>query len=236
MNASYVSVHTTDDIAAAKRAADEQFFEAVEDGFQQAVVGAGLDDGDGNLNKELVVERVYEVLKNKRVVDIGPEHDDRYYPQTSSTKDELTVDIFTAGPTLAQSEENAVVKKVYEKCQGVVWDLAAPRQRGRVQQRLEADKLLLVRGKVFRNGNPISTGVYVSTQEEIVLREFIGPHLEKLRKLTEVIEEDYKMATERSGALEAPIRMAIEAAMAEATAKLPSAALGAAGEQKALDR
>jgi hypothetical protein len=238
MNASPPSVHTADEIVAAKHVADEQYNEAVEIGFQRAIVEAELDDGEGNLDKELVAEKVYEILRTKRVAEIGTEKDDRYDPATSSTKDELTVAIFTAGPTTADAEKNDVVKKVYEKCQAAVWNLTTPSGRGLVQRHLEADKLLLVRGKVFRNGNPITNGIYVSTHEEIVLREFMGPRLEKLRKLTEAIEEDFMMATARSKDLEAPLRAAIEAAMREASAKLPVPALGggASNGQKTLDK
>lgn len=222
-----VAVQPTDEIVAAKESADKRFLEAVEDRFRTAIVDAKLDDGDGNIDKELVDQRVYDVLRTKHVAKIGPKKDDRYDPATSTTKDELTATVFSGGPTIAEAEQNEVVKKVYEKCRSVVWDMTAPSRRGLVQRRLEADKLLLVRGKVFRNGNPIATGIYVSTHEEIVVREFMGPRLEKLRKLTEAIEDDYKMATERAPALDAPLRTAIESAMREATAKLPVPALGA---------
>jgi len=79
---------------------------------------------------------------------------------------------------------------------------------------------------VYRNGNTIKDGIYVSTHQEIVLREFIGPHLAKIRKLSDALEADYEMAAERSPALAAPMRAAIEAAMVEVTATLPVPTLG----------
>jgi len=231
-----ISSASADSIIASKHLADEQFDDAVNAGFQQAIVDADLADADGNLDKDFVADKVYEELKTKHVVEIGKK-DDRYDPATSSTKDELTAAIFTAGPTAAEAEKDEIVQRIYEKCQSVVWNLTAPSRRGRVQQRLDADKLLLVRGKVYRNGNPIPTGLYVSTHEEVVLREFMGPRLDKLRKMTDAIEDDFKMATERSAALEAPLRAAIEAAMAEAVAKLPVAVLGTGSNgQKALGK
>jgi hypothetical protein len=230
------SVRSDTEISEVKERTDEEFDRAVERRFLEAIEDSGLDGGEGELDKDLLVDKLYEVLSTKRVVEIGV-NDDRYSPETSSTKDELTQAIFIKGPTAAQAEESAVMKKVYEKCQATVWNLLQPSRRGRVQQRLEADKLLLIRGKVFRHGNPIETGVYVSTHEEVVLRELLGPQLAKLRKLTEGIEDDFKMATERSRALEAPLRAAIEMAMQEATAKLPGLALGSGDRegQKAIE-
>lgn len=238
MSTTVPSAITADQIAASKESADQDFDEAVQRRFMRAAADAGLVDAEGDLDQELVAEEVYDELKTKRVVVIGSDQDDRDNPATSSTKDELTAAVFTAGPTAAEAEQNDVEKKAYEKCQAAVWNLTQAGRRGNIQKRLEAEKLLLVRGKVFRNGNPIANGVYVSTHEEVVLREFLGPRLEKLRKLTDAIEDDYKMATERAEELAGPMRGAIEAALREATAKLPVAQLGS-GEsngQKAIGR
>lgn len=235
MSTDVASAQSADEIAANKQTADEQFAEAVERRFMRAHYDAGLIDEDGNVDKEKIAQQVYDELRTKRVVQIGAE-DDRYDPATSSTKDELTAAIFVNGPTIADAEQNEVERKAYEKCQAAVWNLTQPGARGHVQQRLEADKLLLVRGKVFRSGNPILTGIYVSTEEEIVLREFLGPRLDKLRKLADALENDYKMATERAPALGGAMHAAIEAAMTETTAKLAVAALGSgeANGRKAL--
>lgn len=237
MSTTATSANSADEIAANKQSADQDFDEAVNNRFMQAASDAGLLDEDGNVDVDRVADQVYDELRSKHVKEIGGDTDDRFDPSTSSTKDELTAAIFVAGPTSSDSEQNDVEKKAYEKCASTVWNLTQPSRRGRVQKRLEADKLLLIRGRVFRNGNPIPNGIYVSTHEEIVLREFLGPRLEKLRKLTDAIEDDYKMATERVKELDGPMRAAIEAAMREATAKLPVPALGSgssSSDQKAL--
>jgi hypothetical protein len=222
------SVLSADEISANKEAADQAFNEAVEERYMKAAEDAGLLNEDGEVDQDLLADRVYEELKPKHVVHIGPDQDDRTDPATSSTKDELTSAVFFAGPTLAEAENgNKVLQKAYERCQAAVWNLTAQGRRGHAQKRLEADKLLVIRGKVFRNGNPVSTGIYVSTQEEIVRREYLGPRLEKLRKLTEAIEEDRSLASELDPALDASMQAAIDTAMNEAAVRLQVNALGA---------
>ena len=236
--ASNGSTHSVDQIAALFTTADAEFKQAVEDRFYKAADDAGLLDENGDLDIELIVDRIYEVLKTKHVVNIEPGNDDRYDPELSSTKEELAAAIFTEGPTAADAERNAVEKKAYEKCLSQVWNHTVPTKRGRIQKRLDADKLLLVRGKVYRNGNTIDSGVFVTTNTELVLREYLGPRLDKLRKLTEALEGDFELAVDRDKHLEAPMRAAIESAIAEATAKLPVALLAASasGEKKALGK
>lgn len=232
------SAQTAEQIADQYTAADAEFKQAVEDRFYEAADAAGLLDENGDIDVELIVARAYETLKTKHVANIEPGNDDRFSPATSSTKEELAAAVFTAGPTAADAERNAIEKKAYDKCLATVWNHTVPTERGRVQKRLDADKLLLVRGKVYRNGNTIESGVFVTTNAELVLREYLGPRLEKLRKLTEALESDFELATERDKALAGPMRAAIQAAITEAAAKLPIASLdsGSYNGQKALSK
>lgn len=229
---------SADEIAANYTTADAEFKQAVEDRVHRAADEAGLLDAEGHIDIELITERAYQELKTKHVVNIDSGNDDRYDPATSSTKEELATAVFTAGPTAADAERNAVEKKAYDRCQALVWNHTVPSRRGRVQKRLEADKLLLVRGNVYRNGNTIEMGVFVTRNPELVLREYLGPRLEKLRKLTEALEGDFDLALERDKSLEAPMRAAIENAIVEAAARLPVSLLGLKGgnDQKALDK
>ncbi|HEY1687814.1 MAG TPA: hypothetical protein VGF95_03015 [Solirubrobacteraceae bacterium] len=215
------TAHSAEQIVQLYKTADEEFKQAVEDRFYRAADEADLLDENGDINVEEVVERAYNVLRVKQVVNIEAGNDDRYSPVTSSTKEELAADVFTAGPTAAEAELNAIEKKAYEKCLAAVWNHTVTTGRGRIQKRLDANKLLLVRGKVYRNGNTIDSGVYVTTNPELVLREYLGPRLETLRKLTEALEGDFELALERDRSLEGPMRAAIESAIVEATTKLP---------------
>jgi hypothetical protein len=231
------SAHSVDQIAVSYTTADREFKEAVEARVLKAAEDAGLLDANDEIDVEILVDRAYQELKTKHVVNIDSDNDDRYDPATSSTKEELANAVFTAGPTAADAELNLVEKKAYDKCLALVWNHTVPTGRGRIQKRFEADKLLLVRGKVYRNGNTIETGVFVTKHPELVLREYLAPRLEKLRKLTEALEGDFELALERDMALEGPMRVAIEAAVAEAAAKLPVPELGSGGANghKALD-
>ena len=221
-----IPAQTADQIADKYTAADEEFKQAVEDRVHRAAEAADLLDESGDIDVDLIVERAYRELKTKEVVNIDSGNDDRFDPKKSSSKEEMANAVFTAGPFAADAELNAVEKKAYEKCQALVWNHTVPTQRGRIQKRLEADKLLLVRGRVYRNGNTIETGVFVTRNPELVLREYLAPRLEKLRKISEALEGDFELALERDQALEGPMRAAIETAVVEATAKLPVAQLG----------
>jgi hypothetical protein len=227
-----------DQIALSYATAETELKEAVEDRVHRAADEAGLLDEDGDIDVDLIVDRAYEELKTKQVVSIETGNDDRFDPVKSSTKEELAAVVFTAGPTAADAERNLVEKKAYDKCQSLVWNHTVPTLRGRVQKRLDADKLLLVRGKVYRNGNTIDTGVFVTTNPELVLREYLAPRLEKLRKVTEDLEGDFGLALERDKALEGPMRAAIEAAVLESTARLPVPGLGSGNGngRKALEK
>lgn len=232
-----VPTHSVDQIAANYTSADTEFKQAVEERVHRAADESGLLDGNGEIDVDLIVDRAYDELKTKNVVNIDSGQDDRYDPETSSTKEELAGAVFTAGPTTASAELNAVEKKAYDRCLALVWNHTVTSPRGRVQKRLAADKLLLVRGRVYRNGNTIETGVYVTKNPELILREYLGPRLEKLRKVTEALEGDFDLALERDKSLEGPMRAAIEAAVVEAAAKLPVPQIGSGGTngQKALN-
>jgi hypothetical protein len=240
MSASTQSVLDTDAIAAQKESSVEEFDKAVDALFVEAAERAGLLDETGRISPDVLDERIYDELKSKHVVNIDPDNDDRREQATSSTKDELTAAIFTAGPTLADSEKNGVMKAVYAKAQSTVWNRTQSSKRGAIQKRFDGVKLVLIHGKVFRQGNPIKDGIYVSTHVEILLRDYWGPRLAKLQKLTDSFQEDYAMVKERVPAeVETAVSAAIESAFVEATAKLPVPTLGSGpigGGKKALER
>ena len=225
MNATIPSV-STDEIAAQKQTADEQFSRAVEAQFLDIAGEADVLTDEGTLDKKRLATKVYEVLKKKHVVDIEPGKDDRRDPNKSSSKEELAAAIFSAMPSGSAADTNLVEAKVRDRCLGAVWNVTQTGERGQVQKLLRADNLILIRGPVFRDSLTVSDGIYVSTHEEVVIREFLAPRLEKLRKLTEAIEGDYEMATERVPQLAGPMRAAIEDAVVSASARLPVATLG----------
>lgn len=219
-------INDTDLISDKYSAADQEFKEAVKYGVERAADEAGLLIADGEIDSEEIIERAYREVKTKQVVNVESGNDDRFSPKKSSTKEELTMAVFTAGPTAADAERNSVERKVYERCLTLVWNHTVMTGRGRIQQRLDADKLLLVRGRVYRNGNTIDSGVFVTKNPEIVLREYLGPRLESLRKVTAALEEDFGLALERDKALEGPMRAAIDSAVSQATANLPVKQIG----------
>ncbi|MGO9322775.1 MAG: hypothetical protein ACLQBY_18505 [Solirubrobacteraceae bacterium] len=220
MSTATPSALTADEIAANKQSADEEFAEAVETRFLEIAADAEVVTDD-RIDKKLVAQRVYEVVKTKHVVDIEPDKDDRRDPAKSSCKEELAADIFPEMPTGSEADMNMVDARIREKCMGAVWDVTQTGERGQVQKLLRGDNLILIRGTVFRDTLTVNSGIYVSTHEEIVLREFLAPRLEKLRKLTDVIEGDYEMAKDRVPGIGPAMRAAIQAAMIEAMAKLP---------------
>ncbi len=230
-----------DTIAANKQSATKEYKDAVEALFLDFAAKADLLDDNEKVDIEVTDGRIYDELKNKRVSKISPpdDDDDRWYPETSSTKIELTAAVFTAGPTLAQSQANDVMKAVYIKCQSTTWNRTQSGKRGSVQKMFERNNLVLVHGTVWRNKNPFEDGIYVSTHEEILVRDYWGPRLAKLRSLTDAFRDDYEMVSKRvPPGVDESIRLALEEAFVEATAKLPMPTLGAGGAngRKALDK
>ena len=241
MSTSALSSLDLDAISANKRSAAEEYKEVVSLLFLDFAGKADLLGEDDKIDPKVVDAGIYEEMKSKHVARISPpdDDDDRWYPETSSTKVELTAAVFTAGPTLAEAQANDVMKAVYAKCQSAVWNRTQSGKRGSVQKLFERDNLVLVHGTVWRNDNPVEDGIYVSTHEEILLREYWGPRLAKLRALTSSFRDDYEMLKERVPAsIDASIRQALEEAFVEATAKLPVPTLGsgAANGQKALEK
>ena len=59
--------------------------------------------------------------------------------------------IHISGAKPADDSADFILQAAYAKCQGVVWNTTQTGKRGRVQKLLEGDKLVLVRGKVFRD-------------------------------------------------------------------------------------
>jgi len=219
-----LSALDADEIAAEKQSSIAEFDAAVDKMFTEYANEAELLDENGKIDLPVLDQLIYDEIKTKHVKKIQPpdDDDDRRDPAKSSTKDELTAAIFTAGPTIADAEANGVMEAVYAKCQSTVWNRMQSGKRGAIQKRFEGDKLVLIRGKVFRNGNPIKDGIYVSTHDEVIVRDYWGPRLAKLQKLSDSFQEDYAMMKERVPAsVEASVRTVLEAAFVEATAKLP---------------
>jgi hypothetical protein len=208
-------------ISASYDAADQEFKEAVKYRVDRLAEAAGLLDAEAKLDPEVITERAYKELKTKQVVSIERGKDDRFDPKKSSSKEELAAVVFRGHLSAADSDGNAVEARAYDRCIAIVWAYTVPTRRGRVQQRLEADKLLLVRGRVYRNGNKVDSGVFVTKNPELVLREYLDPRLEALRKLSEELEGDFSLALEREKSLEGPMKAAIQAAISQATATLP---------------
>jgi hypothetical protein len=228
-----------DRIAANKTSSAQEYQKAVSALFLDYAGKADLLDEDHTIDPNVVDGRIYDEMKSKHVVKISPpdDDDDRWHPETSSTKVELTAAVFTAGPTLAEAQANDVMKAVYAKCQSTVWNRTQSGQRGSIQKLFKRDGLVLVRGTVWRNDNPVDDGLYVSTHEEVMVREYWGPRLAKLRALTNAFRDDYEMIKQRVPAdIDAAIRQELEAAFVEATAKLPVPTLGAANGQKTLEK
>ena len=229
----------TDSLAVNKDSSVEDFDAAVNTMFIEYARRADLLDANEKVDTDVLDARITEKVKRWHVVNIDPDDDDRRDPSSSGTKDELTSAIFIAGPTLADAEKDAVWATLYAKCQSTVWNRTQSGKRGAVQKRLDGEKLVLIHGKVFRHGNPIKDGIYVSTHAEALLRDYWGPRLAKLRKLSDAFEEDYTMTRERVPAeVDEVVRAAIESAFVEATAKLPvqTLELGKANARKALDK
>jgi flagellar biosynthesis regulator FlbT len=236
------SAINVDELAAQKQHADKEFAKAVESRFLAIATSARIVT-DKKLDKKLLAQRAFEVLKTKHVVNIHHENDDRRNPAKSSSKVELATEIFRVMPSASEADTNLFAEKVRDRCLSAVWNVTQTGDRGQVQKLLRADNLLLIRGSVFREtptgaSHTVNDGLYVSTHEEVVLREFLAPRLEKLRKLTDALEDDYEMVTDRVPGLGAPMRAAIEAALVEATAKLPVTTLGSgtANGQKSIGK
>jgi len=241
MTTSTLPALNADEIVANKKSSIEEFDAAVDALFTQYAGEAGLLDEDGKIDSEVLDQRIYDEIKSKHVKKIKPpdDEDDRRDPAKSSTKVELTAVIFEKGPTIADAEANGLIEAVYAKCQSTVWNRMQSGKRGAIQKRFEDDKLVLIRGKVFRNGNPINDGIYVSTHEEVIVRDYWGPRLAKLQKLSDSLQDDYAMMKERvPPGVEASVRAVVEAAFVEATAKLPVPTLEAseANGHKALEK
>jgi hypothetical protein len=226
MNATMRSV-STDEISAQKEAADTQFAAAVETQFLDIAANSDVLTDEDKLDKKRLAQKVYEVLRTKHVVDISPGKDDRRDRKKSSSKEELAAAMFPDIPSASLADTDLVKSKVRDKCLSAVWNVTQTGERGQVQKLLRGDSLILIRGPVFRDSLTVSDGIYVSTHEEVVMREFLAPRLERFRKMAESIEEDFEMAIERAPELAGPMRAAIADAVVSASARLPVPTLGA---------
>lgn len=241
MTTDSLSAPSADELSENRQSSIEEFNEAVGRLFAEFAGNAGLLDEDGRVDLPVLDQRIYDEIRNKHVKKIQPpdDDDDRRNPAKSSTKDELTAAIFTAGPTIADAETDDLMATVYAKCQSTVWNRTQSGKRGAVQKLFEGDKLVLIHGKVFRHGNPIKDGIYVSTHEEVILRDYWGPRVAKLQKLSDSFQEDFAMMKERVPAsIEASVKTVLEEAFVEATAKLPVPTLNAGNQSspKALEK
>ncbi|HEY2477790.1 MAG TPA: hypothetical protein VGI17_03590 [Solirubrobacterales bacterium] len=241
MTTNSLSSLSLDEISEQRHSSNEEFNAAVGNLFEGYADNAGLLDAEARIDLDVLDQRIYDEIKTKHVKQIQPPDgdDDRRDPEKSSTKDELMAAIFTAGPSIADAEANDVMSAVYAKCQSTVWNRTQSGKRGAIQKRFEGDKLVLIHGKVFRHGNPIKDGIYVSTHEEVMLRDYWGPRLAKLQKLSDSFQEDFAMMKERVPAsVEASVRAALGEAFVEATAKLPVPTLspGDPSVRKALEK
>jgi hypothetical protein len=207
-------------VAARKAAADKEFTALIEKTFREYAALAGLTNADGDVDPELLEDRVFEELETKVVRSIN-KPDDRVDPAKSSSKTELTEAIFAQGPTAKDGDHDPLMRAVWDRCSGAVWDLVRSGRRGRIQRRVESARLLVVHGKVYRNGNPVATGIYLTVNAELVKHEYLGPRLARLENLAAAIDEDFAYAREISPGLEGVMREEIEKALNKVIAKLP---------------
>ncbi len=180
------------------------------------------DDGDDVPDKAALHEAVYSAVRHARV------RTSMERSEKALTRGPLTKQVFPNAPG-AQDEWDAldeVQRLVWEQLVKDVWNPTNPNYSGPVQRLIgeRDDKLVLIRTKTTIDGTPGMDCVYVTSDEELIFADFVGPLKASVRRAAERLAKNAAMISVRNKELAAKASREVDSGM-KAAAQLAKSTL-----------
>jgi hypothetical protein len=210
---------------------EADFEAAVEEGVFEAYRANGYvkenEDGDIVVDKAALHEALYRALKSSGNVRTPDEKSDKALTHGSLAK---TVFAETPGAKGEWDELDPVQRAVWEQVVKDAWNPTNPNFSGPVQRLVgERDaKLVLIRTKTTVDGSPGVDVVYLTSNEELIFADFIGPLKSSVRRAADRLAKNAALVSTRNKELSAKAAREVDhgmkaaAALAKSTLELES--------------
>lgn len=211
---------------------EDAFKEAVKQGVFEAYRVEGYvttsDEGDEVLDKTALHESVYSAVR-EAVVKTPKERS-----EVALTKGDLAKRVFPNAPGARDDwdELDEVQKAVWEELVKDTWNPTNPNFSGPVQRIVGSrdEKLVLIRAKTTIDGTPGMDCVYLTSNEELIFSDFVGPLKNSVRRAAERLAKNAAMVSDRNKHLaqktarEVDLGMKAASTLAKSTLELMSGA------------
>ena len=206
---------------------ESEFKLAVEEGVFEAYRANGYvkinDEGDEVVDKSAMHEAIYRVLKSSGIVRTPDEKSDK-----ALTHGVLAKNIFaeTPGANDEWDHLDLVQRAVWEQVVKDAWNPTNPNYSGPVQRLVgERDaKLVLIKTKTTVDGSPGVDVVYLTSNEELIFADFIGPLKSSVRRAADRLAKNAALVATRNKELSAKAAREVDSGM-KAAASLAKSTL-----------
>jgi hypothetical protein len=158
------------------------------------------EDGEELVDKTALHNAIHRVLKKSAVVDTPTERSEK-----ALTHGDLAKQIFpkTPGANGEWDELDPVQRGVWEQVVKDAWNPTNPNYSGPVQRLVgERDsKLVLVKTKTTIGGTPGVDVVYLTSNEELIFTDFIGPLKSSVRRAADRLAKNAALVSTRNNEL-----------------------------------
>ena len=206
---------------------ESEFKLAVEEGVFEAYRANGYvktnEDGDEVVDKSLLHEAIYRTLKSSGIVRTADEKSDK-----ALTHGALAKRIFpdTPGANDEWDQLDLIQRAVWEQVVKDAWNPTNPNYSGPVQRLVgERDsKLVLIKTKTTVDGSPGVDVVYLTSNEDLIFADFIGPLKSSVRRAADRLAKNAALVSTRNKELSAKAAREVDSGM-KAAAQLAKSTL-----------
>jgi hypothetical protein len=184
----------------------------VEAGVQEAMKAEGYvsDDGTEAADTDVLARKLREIVLNSNA-STKQERQEKAVPKGTLAALAFPSTPSPSSPTWDPDDEYA--DQVWKRLKGTVSRLTQTGRRGKVQQLLEADGLVLCPAKV---GDDKIDAVYVTDNPTLILADFAVPRTSKLQNISEELAQDFNLVTDRIPGMRRQMNTKLESGMKNA--------------------
>jgi hypothetical protein len=206
---------------------ESEFKLAVEEGVFEAYRANGYvkpdEEGEEVVDKAALHEAIYRVLKSSGIVRTPDEKTDK-----ALTHGALAKKIFaeTPGANGEWDQLDLIQRAVWAQVVKDAWNPTNPNYSGPVQRLVgERDaKLVLIKTKTTVDGSPGIDVVYLTSNEELIFSDFIGPLKSSVRRAADRLAKNAALVSTRNKELSAKAAREVDSGM-KAAAQLAKSTL-----------
>jgi hypothetical protein len=167
----------------------------------------GVEGGD----TDALASKLRDIVRSTEALDTTERQ------QKAVPKGVLTATAFPSTPSPSSplwDPDDEVAGLVWTALRGIVSRLVQTGRRGKVQQLLVADGLVLCPTKV---GDDKVEAVYVTREPKLIMLDFAVPRTSKIQNLSEEVAQDFNLVSDRIPAMRKQLKTKMESGMKDAT-------------------